>query len=47
VPDDVDPESWIEIDISSAGVFLLPNEHTMLVYEHLGADPLLAVESLN
>ncbi|MBW2523532.1 MAG: VCBS repeat-containing protein [Deltaproteobacteria bacterium] len=47
VPDEPDPEEWIEIDIAAAGVFLEPTQHYMLVYEHLDGDPRLAVEGVD
>jgi hypothetical protein len=43
---DPDPESWIEIDIAAQGVFLEPTQHYVLVYEHLGTEPLMAVEEV-
>jgi hypothetical protein len=46
VAPDPDPESWIEIDVSAAGVFLEPTQHYVIVLEHLGEDPKLAVESV-
>jgi len=47
VPADPDPEEWIEIDIADAGIFLEPTQHYMLVYEHLGPDPRMAVEAID
>jgi hypothetical protein len=38
-----DPNTWVEVDVSSAGIFLLPSQHYNLVYEHLDVQPLLAV----
>jgi hypothetical protein len=47
VPSDVDPETWLELDVASLGVYLEPTQHYMLVYEHLADEaPLLAAESL-
>ena len=41
---DPDPKKWIEIDVSSEGVFLLPTQHYMIVYQHLAKEPHLAME---
>jgi hypothetical protein len=41
-----DPETWIELDVSQHGVFLEPTQHYMLVYEHQGAVPNLALEEV-
>ncbi len=43
---DPDPETWIEVDVSAAGIFLEPSQHYILVYEHLDAMPALAVEGV-
>lgn len=43
---DADPERWIEIDVSAAGAVLEPTRHYHVVYEHLGPEPLLALESV-
>lgn len=43
---DPDPDTWVEVDVSAAGVFLLPSQHYNLVYEHLDAQPLLALEGV-
>jgi len=37
-------DAWLDVPISEA--FLLPTEHYMLVYEHLGPEPRLAVEKV-
>jgi enediyne biosynthesis protein E4 len=42
-PDETAP---IDFDVSAAGVFLLPTEHYLIVYEHVGSTPTLAVEEL-
>jgi len=42
---DGDPQ-WIDIDVASAGVFLEPTRHYLIVYEHLAEEPRLAVEDL-
>ncbi|MFH1436922.1 MAG: FG-GAP-like repeat-containing protein [Pseudomonadota bacterium] len=39
-----DAEEWIEIDISDRDVFLMPTQHYMLVYEHVGSAPYIALE---
>lgn len=41
-----DPDTWVEVDVASAGIFLLPSQHYNLVYEHLAPQPLLAVEGV-
>lgn len=41
-----DPEKWLEVDVSSAGAFLLPTQHYMIVYEHLEQAPFLALEKV-
>ncbi|MBK8258061.1 MAG: VCBS repeat-containing protein [Polyangiaceae bacterium] len=43
---DPKPEDWVEVDVSSAGIFLEPSQHYILVYEHLDAAPALAVEGV-
>ena len=43
---DPDPDTWIEIDVTSAGIFLQPSQHYILVYEHLAPEPSLAVEGV-
>jgi|GEM_PF-604650 len=40
------PDEWVEIDVSDKGVYLLPTQHYMIVYEHLAQEPLLAVEKV-
>lgn len=39
------PDHWIEIDVSAAKAVLSPSQHYMIVYEHLDAMPVLAVET--
>ncbi len=46
VEDNDGEPQWIDIDVSDAGVFLEPTKHYVLVYEHLGVEPRLAVEDL-
>ena len=41
-----DPNTWLELDVSASNALLLPTEHYMLVYEHLGPGPYLAVEDV-
>jgi hypothetical protein len=43
---DPDPESWLELDVSDRGIFLLPRESYMIVYEHLETTPHLAIQAL-
>ncbi len=43
---EADPESFIEIDVSNRGIYLLPTQHYALVYHHFGTEPFLAVESV-
>lgn len=43
---DPDPETYLEVDVSSALLFLEPSQHYLLVYEHLDAMPALAVEGV-
>jgi len=43
---DPDPEQYIEIDVSAAGVFLQPTQHYVVIVEHLGESPQVAIESL-
>ncbi|MFO0588458.1 MAG: FG-GAP-like repeat-containing protein [Polyangiaceae bacterium] len=43
---DPDPATWVEVDVSAANVFLLPSQHYNLVYEHIDAEPLLALEGV-
>jgi hypothetical protein len=50
-PVDVDvtdamPEHWIELDVSAAHAALLPTQHYMIVFEHLEAEPHLAIETV-
>jgi hypothetical protein len=41
------PGEWREIDVSSQGVYLLPTEHYVIVYEHVdGSEPFLAIEEV-
>ena len=44
---DPDPEAWVEVDVSAAAIFLEPSQHYNLVYEHIDAEPLLAVEGVS
>jgi len=41
-----DPDTWVEVDISCANLFLLPTQHYILVVECLADSPYLAVEDL-
>lgn len=41
-----DPESYVEIDVTSLGVFLEPTQHYVIAVEHLGPAPQVAIESL-
>jgi hypothetical protein len=41
-----DAEKWLEVDLSKTPVYLHPTHHYNLVYEHLGADPKLALEGV-
>ncbi len=41
-----DPDTWVEVDVSAAGIFLEPSQHYILVYEHLAPQPSLAVEGV-
>ncbi|NUO52035.1 MAG: hypothetical protein HOV80_24555 [Polyangiaceae bacterium] len=41
-----DPEVPVEIDIASQGVFLEPTQHYVVIVEHLGPTPQVAIESL-
>jgi hypothetical protein len=41
---DAEPEEWHTIDVGQQGVFLEPTQHYMVVYEHLAAEPFLAIE---
>ncbi len=43
---DPKPDTWVEVDVSAAGIFLEPSQHYNLVYEHLDLQPLLAVEGV-
>jgi hypothetical protein len=43
---DPDPETWVEVDVSAAGIFLEPSQHYILVYEHLEATPALIIEGV-
>ncbi len=40
-----DPEVPMEIDVSAEGVFLAPTQHYLVVIEHLGDQPKVALES--
>ena len=44
---DVDPDTWIELDIADQGVFLEPTQHYLLVFEQIDPGPKLAVEELS
>ncbi len=39
-----DPQTYVEIDVTSQGVFLEPTQHYVVVVEHLAPGPQLAVE---
>ncbi len=41
-----DASKWVEIDVSKEAIFLQPTQHYMIVYQHLGNGPLLALEEL-
>ena len=41
-----DPETFVEVDVSEHGVFLEPTQHYVLVVEHVGEQPQVAIESL-
>ncbi len=41
-----DPEVPVEIDLAAQGVFLEPTQHYVVVVEHLGAGPQVAIESV-
>ncbi len=41
---DADPDTWLELPIPET--LLLPTQHYMIVYEHIAADPRLAVEKV-
>ena len=41
-----DPQKWVEIDISQKGIFLLPTQHYMIVYQHLTQEPFVALEEI-
>jgi len=43
---DADPEEWISLDLSDRDIYLEPTQHYMLVFQHVGETPHLAVESL-
>jgi hypothetical protein len=40
------PNDWHEIDVADQGIFLLPTQHYVIVYEHNDFGPFLAVEDL-
>ena len=40
------PDQWIDVDVSSAHVALLPSEHYVVMYEHETAEPYLAYETV-
>ncbi len=42
----VDPANWLEIDVSQTPIYLQPSQHYLLSYEHLAADPRLALEGV-
>ncbi|MFH2008668.1 MAG: FG-GAP-like repeat-containing protein [bacterium] len=44
--DDPDPETWLDIDVSAANLFLLPTQHYVITIEVREANPYLAVEDL-
>ncbi|MFO0553329.1 MAG: FG-GAP-like repeat-containing protein [Polyangiaceae bacterium] len=41
-----DPETWLDIDVSAEDVFLLPTQHYVIVVEHLGDQPQVAIEDM-
>jgi hypothetical protein len=43
---DAQPDQWIDVDVSAAHAALLPTQHYMIVYEHLGPEPFLAIETV-
>jgi hypothetical protein len=43
---DPDPEQWIEVDVTAAGVFLEPTQHYIIVSERLEGGPATALEAL-
>ena len=43
---DATPDQWIDVDVSAAGVALMPSQHYMIVYEHESAEPYLAFETV-
>ena len=46
VPANPDPDHWIEVDVSAAGLYLEPTQHYIVLYEHVNAGPYLALESV-
>lgn len=41
-----DPETYLELDVSAHGIFLQPTQHYVVVVEHLGDQPQVAIDSL-
>ncbi|MFH1533175.1 MAG: CRTAC1 family protein [Pseudomonadota bacterium] len=44
---DADPDEWLTLDLTDREIYLEPEQHYVIVFQHVGATPSLAVESLS